>query len=135
LVFAIQEARPSAGAVMGHIKYSDRITWRRRFPRTDPRYSFKRMSPFAHTLSALDLGLDKLSNGNVVNSFIYTMIAGTIFGAVGLGAFGYGKKMSLWQPRVIGAGLMLVPFVIYNLWLLCGLCSGLLVLLWFYHDE
>ncbi|GAA5129878.1 hypothetical protein JIN84_03915 [Luteolibacter yonseiensis] len=70
-----------------------------------------------------------------MSNFISTLIAGTLFGAVGLGAFGYGKKLRLWQPQVIGAGLMLIPFVIYNFWMLCGLCTGLLVLLWFYHDE
>jgi hypothetical protein len=70
-----------------------------------------------------------------MNNFVATLIAGTLFSAVGIGAFGYGKKMQLWQPRVIGAGLMLLPFLVYNLWLLCGLCGGLMVLLWFYHDE
>lgn len=36
----------------------------------------------------------------------YNLLAGLIFGMIGLGAFSYGKKLDLWQPRAIGAALM-----------------------------
>ena len=34
----------------------------------------------------------------------YSILAGFIFSTIGLGAFSYGRKLDLWQPRVIGLG-------------------------------
>jgi hypothetical protein len=65
----------------------------------------------------------------------YNLLAGFIFGTLGWGAFIYGRKLELWQPRAIGLGLMLYPYFISNSWLLWGFGVGLLVLLWFYHHE
>jgi hypothetical protein len=63
------------------------------------------------------------------------LLAGFVFGTLGWGAFSYGRKLDLWQPRAIGLGLMIYPYFIYNNYLLWGIGVGLLVLLWFYHDE
>ena len=65
----------------------------------------------------------------------YNLLAGFIFGTIGLGAFRYGKKLELWQPIAIGLSLMIYPYLFSNLWLVWGVGVGLLVLLWFYHDE
>ena len=65
----------------------------------------------------------------------YNLLAGIIFSMIGLGAFSYGRKLDLWQPRVIGLGLMIYPYFVSNRWLLWGGGTGFLVLLWFYHDE
>jgi hypothetical protein len=65
----------------------------------------------------------------------YSILAGLLFSTIGIGAFSYGKKLDLWQPRVIGLGLMVYPYFIYNKWLLWGIGCGLSVMLWFYHDE
>ena len=65
----------------------------------------------------------------------YNILAGFIFGTLGWGAFIYGRRLELWQPRVIGIALMIYPYLFSNRWLLWGIGVGLLVLLWFYHDE
>jgi hypothetical protein len=58
----------------------------------------------------------------------YTILAGIIFGTIGMGAFSYGKKLELWQPRVIGVALMVYPYLVYNVWALCGIAGAPLVL-------
>ena len=54
-----------------------------------------------------------------------------LFGAIGLAAFIYGKRMVLWKPVVIGIVLMAYPYFIARTWLLysvgCVLCLGLYV--------
>ena len=65
----------------------------------------------------------------------YNLLAGFIFGTLGLGACSYGKKLNLWQPRVIGISLILYPYFVSISWLLWGIGVGLLVLLCFYHHE
>jgi hypothetical protein len=65
----------------------------------------------------------------------YSILAGFIFSTIGLGAFSYGRKLDLWQPRAIGLALMIYPYFISNAWLLWGIGVTLLTLLWFYHYE
>jgi hypothetical protein len=65
----------------------------------------------------------------------YTLLAGFVFGTIGWGAYRYGKSLDRWQPRVIGAALMAYPYFFDNAWFLWGCGIGLLILLWFYHDE
>ena len=72
---------------------------------------------------------------NFFNFNPYNLLAGLIFGTIGWGAWSYGKRLELWQPRAIGVGLMVYPYLISNEWLLWGVGVGLLVLLWFYHYE
>lgn len=65
----------------------------------------------------------------------YNLLAGFIFGTLGWGSFSYGRRLDLWKPRAIGLALMIYPYFITNNWLLWGAGVGLLVLLWFHHDE
>jgi hypothetical protein len=65
----------------------------------------------------------------------YNILAGFIFGTIGWGAFMYGKRLDLWQPRAIGVALMVYPYLTSNSWLLWGTGVGLLVLLCFYHRH
>jgi hypothetical protein len=52
-----------------------------------------------------------------------------LFGAIGLGAFMYGRKLVLWKPMVLGVVLMAYPYFVPQTWLIytigCVLCSGL----------
>lgn len=52
-----------------------------------------------------------------------------LFGAIGLGAFMYGKKMVLYKPMIIGGVLMAYPYFVAETWLMytvgCGLCLAL----------
>jgi len=54
-----------------------------------------------------------------------------LFGAVGLAAFIYGRRMVLWKPMVIGVVLMAYPYFVSQTWLLysvgCTLCLALYV--------
>ena len=54
-----------------------------------------------------------------------------LFGAIGLAAFIYGKRMVLYKPMVIGIVLMAYPYFVAQTWLLyavgCALCLGLFV--------
>jgi len=54
-----------------------------------------------------------------------------LFGAIGLAAFIYGKRMVLYKPMVIGIVLMAYPYFVAQTWLLyavgCALCVGLYV--------
>jgi hypothetical protein len=63
------------------------------------------------------------------------LIAGLLFSIIGMSALSYGRKLKLWKPSVIGAVLMLYPYVVWNIWLLWIIGCGLLVTLWFHHDE
>ncbi len=65
----------------------------------------------------------------------YNLLAGLIFGMLGWGAFRYGKQLDRWKPRVIGLALMFYPYFVSNAWLLWAVGVGLLVVLWFHHDE
>jgi len=65
----------------------------------------------------------------------YNFIAGIIFGTIGFGAFAYGKKLDLWQPRAIGIALMVYPYLISHYILIWVVGVLLLGLLWRYHHE
>jgi len=57
------------------------------------------------------------------------LLGSLLFGAIGLGAFMYGKKMVRYKPMVIGIALMAYPYFVPQTWLLyavgCALCVGL----------
>ncbi len=66
---------------------------------------------------------------------ISNIMAGVIFGAIGWGAVSYGRKLDLWKPIAIGLAMMLYPYFFSNAVLVWVIGFGLLVTLWFHHDE
>lgn len=51
---------------------------------------------------------------------------GILFSAIGLGYFLYGKRQTALVPLVCGLCLMLMPFVVYNSYVLVTLCVVLI---------
>ena len=51
---------------------------------------------------------------------------GIIFGSIGLGFFGYGKKQKAVIPFIIGIGLMVFPYFISNIYIL--VLSGIVLI-------
>lgn len=43
---------------------------------------------------------------------------GVIFGSIGLGLFVYGKKQKVFIPIICGMGLMVIPYLISNVFIL-----------------
>lgn len=52
---------------------------------------------------------------------IAALVWGVVFGSVGLSFFVYGKKQHAVVPLVCGVGLMTIPYVVSNLFLLVGI--------------
>lgn len=69
------------------------------------------------------------------NFNFYNLLAGLVFGIIGMGSLSYGRKLELWQPQVIGLALMTYPYFISNGWLVWLVGVALVVMLWFYHYE
>lgn len=46
-----------------------------------------------------------------------SFLAMLFFGAIGMGAFVYGKKMSTLPPLVLGLALMTYPYFVGGIWL------------------
>lgn len=55
-----------------------------------------------------------------------TLLWGVIFGSIGLGFFVYGKKQKAIMPLISGIGLICVPYLISNIYLL--ILSGIVLI-------
>jgi hypothetical protein len=76
-----------------------------------------------------------VEQSSIVSFDPLNLLAGFIFGTLGWGAFQYGRRLELWQPRAIGVALMIYPYLTTTPWLLWGTGIALLTLLAFYHHE
>jgi len=63
-----------------------------------------------------------------------TIIAGLLFGAVGMGVFVYGKKQRRVVPFFVGAALMIYPYFFDDPWLLYGIGIVLVAALFVFRD-
>ncbi len=62
------------------------------------------------------------------------LFAQILFGAIGLGAFVYGKKQSLFKPLFLGVILMAFPYFIEETWLLYLIGTALSASLFVFRD-
>lgn len=67
--------------------------------------------------------------------WFWLILGGFIFSTIGIGAFGYGRKLELWKPKAIGLALLGYPYFVYNVAAVWSIGLALCVLLWFHHDE
>jgi hypothetical protein len=62
------------------------------------------------------------------------LFASLLFGAIGLAAFVYGKRLGAIKPVVIGIALMAYPYFVSETWLLYGIGAALTASLFFFRD-
>ena len=62
-----------------------------------------------------------------------TLILSTLFGAIGLGYFVYGKRSGALVPLVCGVLLMSVPYFIFNSMALVAVCTTIAVVPYFFR--
>lgn len=65
----------------------------------------------------------------------YNLLAGIVFGIIGMGSLSYGRKLELWKPQAIGLALMAYPYFFSNVWLTWIVGVVLVIILWYHHDE
>ena len=62
------------------------------------------------------------------------LMAGLLFGTIGIAAFRYGKKSDNWKPMAIGVVLMIYPYFIEATWLLYLIGVALCALMFVWRD-
>jgi len=62
------------------------------------------------------------------------LFASFLFGAIGLAAFVYGKKLAQWKPMVTGVVLMAFPYFVSRTWVVYAIGAALCVLLFVWRD-
>jgi len=53
------------------------------------------------------------------------LIAGLLFGSIGLVAFLYGKRQAVWRPMFTGLALMVYPYFVADTFALWGIGAAL----------
>jgi hypothetical protein len=62
------------------------------------------------------------------------LFASLVFGAIGITAFFYGKKHALVVPMVLGAGLMIFPYFVSDVWLMWAIGAAMVAAMWFFRE-
>ena len=68
-----------------------------------------------------------------MNFELNNIIAGFLFGSIGMVAFVYGKRMSAWTPMFLGLALMAFPYLVENTAGVWILGTGLTMALYFFR--
>ena len=63
-----------------------------------------------------------------------TLIYSVIFGSIGFGLFIYGKKQQRMVPLIAGVGLIVLPYLLSNPYVLVSAGVVLVALPWFLRD-
>jgi len=63
-----------------------------------------------------------------------SLFAAILFGAIGMGAFVFGKRKGLAKPMLIGVALMVYPYFISNEWLVFIVGAVLCYLLYLFRE-
>ena len=66
--------------------------------------------------------------------FVQRLVAGFLFGLVGIVAVGYGKMKDTLSPKLIGTALMVFPYFVQSLLLTYIIGAGLTVSLFVFKD-
>jgi hypothetical protein len=66
--------------------------------------------------------------------FVQRLVAGFLFGLVGMIAFGYGKMKDTISPKLIGVGLMVFPYFVQSLLLTYLIGAGLTICLFVFKE-
>ncbi|MBS0431272.1 MAG: hypothetical protein JSS21_02540 [Proteobacteria bacterium] len=59
------------------------------------------------------------------------LVWGTLFGAVGVGFFLYGKRQQMWVPLFCGIALMVYPWFVSGTFLTVAIGIALIAIPWF----
>jgi hypothetical protein len=62
------------------------------------------------------------------------LFASLLFGAIGMGALVYAKKMSAFKPAILGVALMAYPYLVSDNLLLWGIGIALTIALFVFND-
>ena len=62
------------------------------------------------------------------------LLAGLVFGVIGLAAFMYGKKQARFSSMAIGVALIAYPYFVSAAWLLWSVGIGLCAALYYFRD-
>ena len=62
------------------------------------------------------------------------LVLSFLFGTFGLGYFVYGKRQANWIAMVSGAGLMVFPYFVSNVWLIVAIGLVLMAIPFIFKD-
>jgi len=63
-----------------------------------------------------------------------SLFAAILFGAIGMGAFVYGKRAGLAKPMILGIALMVYPYFVSETWLVFSIGALLCYFLYLFRE-
>ena len=78
---------------------------------------------------------DEASLDHMFDISVASLLGGLIFSLIGMVAFRYGKIHSYWQPMLLGAGLMVYPYMFTETWQVYGIGTALTIGLFVFRGQ